>query len=272
MNFLYLTTDANIAKVLENNGIDFVFFDMEYRGKEERQEGLDLVLNKPTFEQLGEVRNVVNNSKLLVRANPIGDWSNDEINKILEFSPDVIMLPYFKEPKEVKKFIQIVDGRSKISLLFETPESLLNISEILEQGHIDYAHFGLNDLTISLKRRFIFEILAYGILEPYCETLSSKKINFGIGGVGTPLKDLIPSPKSILAEHRRLGSSAVILARSFCNYNNYNSVLSFEKDFTKSLNVLKSDIKKIALFDQKKLEANKTNLKKEVKIFLDKKK
>lgn len=47
---------------------------MEYKGKDERQKGLDTVKNHHTVQDIRNVRPVIKESELLVRINP---WDDD---------------------------------------------------------------------------------------------------------------------------------------------------------------------------------------------------
>ena len=171
IKLMYITNDKNVAKIVEDAGVDRVFVDMEYIGKDLRQGGKDTVQNHHTIEDVKAIKSVLEKAELLVRCNPIHEAtkeycsSKEEIDAIIESGADIIMLPYFKTVEEVKTFVKLVDGRAKTLPLVETPEAVAVIDEILELDGIDEIFIGLNDLSIGYGMRFMFELLADGTVE-----------------------------------------------------------------------------------------------------------
>ena len=219
---MYITNRPEIAQIAENAGVDWIFVDMEFIGKDARQKGLDTVKNHHTVEDVARIKSAVSKAKILVRVNPIHDAidgyfsSEDEINATIEAGADIIMLPFFKTVEEVRRFLGVVNGRAKTCLLVETPEAALLLDEILELNGIDMIHLGLNDLHLALGMKFMFELLSNGTVERLCKKIKAKGIPFGFGGIATLTGGAVPG-SMILKEHYRLGSSMVIVSRSFCN-------------------------------------------------------
>lgn len=222
LRLMYITKRPEIALIAEQAGVDWIFVDMEFIGKDSRQAGLDTVQNHHTVEDVAIIKNAVKKAEVLVRINPIhkalDDYfsSEDEIEATITAGADIIMLPFFKTTEEVKKFIRLVDGRAKTCLLVETPEAALLLDEILEIKGIDMIHLGLNDLHLALGMKFMFELLADGIVDCLSSKIKNKGIPFGFGGVASINGGTLPG-SMIIKEHYRLGSSMVILSRSFCN-------------------------------------------------------
>ena len=222
LKLMYITNNIEVAKIAESVGVDRIFVDMEYIGKSARQGGMDTVQSMHTLEDVANVRAALTKSELLVRCNPIHDAtdeycsSEDEINGIIENGADIIMLPYFKTVEEVKRFIKIVGGRAKTMLLFETPEAVENASRILVLKGIDEVYIGLNDLHLGYGRKFMFELLGDGTVEKLCLKFKYYGHTYGFGGLASLDRGMLPG-KMVLKEHYRLGSSSVILSRSFCN-------------------------------------------------------
>lgn len=92
------------------------------------------------------------------------------------------------------------------------------MDEILKVRGIDQIHIGLNDLSLDLGKKFMFEILAEGLVDDICDKIKRYQIPFGFGGVGRIGQGILPAEK-IIKEHYRLGSGCAILSRSFCNTN-----------------------------------------------------
>ncbi len=224
LKLMYITNRPEIAQIAESAGVDRIFIDMEYIGKADRQGGMDTVQSHHTIEDIKAVRDAIETAELLVRINPIHEKSDDhtssetEINEAISVGADILMLPYFKTVEEVRKFIAYVDNRAKTMLLFETPESVALIDEILNIQGIDEVFIGLNDLSLGYKKQFMFELLSDGTVEHICRKFKDKGLTYGFGGIASLGKGMLPSEK-IIKEHYRLGSTCAILSRSFCNAN-----------------------------------------------------
>lgn len=222
LNLMYITKRPEIARIAEEAGVDWIFVDMEFIGKDARQGGLDTVQNHHTVEDVKNVKGAVTKAKVLVRVNPIheamADYpsSEDEINATIEAGADIVMLPFFKTIAEVERFIRIVGGRTKTCLLVETPEAALLLDDILNVDGIDMIHLGLNDLHLALGMKFMFELLSDGTVDRLASKIKAKGIPFGFGGVATLTGGAMPG-SMVIKEHYRLGSSMVIVSRSFCN-------------------------------------------------------
>lgn len=222
LTLMYITNEPDIARIAENAGIDRIFVDMEYIGKSERQRGMDTVQSHHTISDVKRVKNAVCSAEVLVRVNPIHDAavdycsSEEEINAAVNAGADVIMLPFFKTAQEAEYFIQLVAGRAKTMLLVETPEAVEAIDDILKLKGIDEIHIGLNDLSLGYGRKFMFELLADGTVEKLCLKFRLSGIPYGFGGIASLGKGMLPA-EYIIKEHYRLGSTRVILSRSFCN-------------------------------------------------------
>lgn len=222
LNLMYITNKPWVAKIAEEAGVDWIFVDMEWIGKDVRQGGLDTVQNHHTVDDVRTIKQSVSKAKVLVRVNPIHEGvagypdSKEEIEQTIEAGADILMLPFFKTVKEVEQFIAYVDDRAKVCLLVETPEAAILLDEIVELQGIDMIHLGLNDLHLALKMKFMFELLTNGMVDQMAAKIKVKGIPFGFGGIATLTGGAVPG-SMILKEHVRLGSSMVIVSRSFCN-------------------------------------------------------
>lgn len=227
LEYFYITNNPKVALACERAGVDRIFIDMEYIGKDKRQGGLDTVKNHHTVEDVKNVRTAISKSKLIVRVNPIHKGSEEEINAVIDAGADFIMLPMWKSVDDVKDFYRIVQGRVKTFLLLETEEARLCLDEVIKLKYVDEIYIGLNDLHLSQHKKFMFELYTDGTVDEIVGKLKSANIKFGIGGVGkVNCNNLLPA-ENILCEHYRLGSSMVILARAFCDWTKY-SVEEFE--------------------------------------------
>lgn len=230
LKLMYITNSPDIAQIAESAGVDRIFIDMEYIGKADRQGGMDTVQSHHTVEDIKSIRRVITDSEIMVRCNPIHDNSKNEIDAIVEAGADIIMLPYFKTAGEVEKFLKYVGGRTKTLPLLETPEAVACIDEILALNGIDEMFVGLNDLSLGYGKKFMFEILADGTVEGICSKFKEKKIPFGFGGIAAIGKGMLPA-EFVIREHYRLGSTCVILSRSFCDVNKIGDIAEIQSIF-----------------------------------------
>ena len=215
LNLMYITKDPRVAAIADTAGVDRIFLDLETVGKAQRQGGMDTVQSHHTPGDVGAVRPVLKKAELLVRVNPIYPGTGDEIEAVLDNGADVLMLPYFKTGAEVETFLNRVNGRAKTMLLFETPEAVEQMENILALPADEY-HIGLNDLHLGYGRKFMFQLLSDGTVERLCRAFEVTGKPYGFGGIAGVGAGALPAER-IIGEHVRLGSSRAILARSFCN-------------------------------------------------------
>ncbi len=245
LKLFYITNRPEIARIVQAAGVNRIFIDMEYIGKALRQGGMDTVQSHHSIEDIQRIRPIVDRAELLVRCNPVHDETSDycstekEIDDIISAGADVIMLPFFKTAAEVERFLCTVKGRCRTLLLFETPDSVANADEILTLPGIDEVFIGLNDLSLGYKRRFMFELLADGTVEELCFKFRRKGLPYGFGGIAAIGTGTLPA-EAILKEHYRLGSSMVILARSFCNCRKIENLDVIQEKFMSGIRVFRA--------------------------------
>lgn len=230
LKLMYITNKESIAKIAENSGVDWIFIDLEIKGKEKRQGHLDTIISCHSIDDVKKIKQVLTKSKLLVRVNPIFEGSKEEIDRVINDGANIVMLPFFKTKDEVQDFIRYVNGGAKTCLLCETPEAVENIASILEVQGIDYIHIGLNDLHLGYNMKFMFELLVDGTVEMLCSRIKERGIPYGFGGIAQLGQGTLPA-ESIIVEHYRLGSSMVILSRSFCNVSIVDDLDEIKKLF-----------------------------------------
>lgn len=259
---MYITNKPSVAEIAEASGVDWIFLDMEFIGKDARQGGLDTVQNHHTVKDVQNIKAAVKKAKVLVRVNPIHEAlpdypsSKDEIDATIAAGADILMLPFFKTVEEVRTFIKLVDGRAKTLLLMETVEAADLVDEILEVPGIDMIHLGLNDMHLELGMKFMFELLANGTVEKLGNKIKAKSIPFGFGGIATLDGGALPG-SMVLKEHVRLGSSMVIVSRSFCNTDIVTDLNEIKRIFDTGISGLRALEKEAAQADAKYLEDNR---------------
>ena len=234
LTLMYITNDVEISHIAESAGVDRIFIDLETLGKEERQHNMDTVKSSHRIEDVGKIKDGLENAQILVRVNKLHPGSAEEVERVIEQGADIIMLPYFKTLYEVEKFLDLVAGRTKTSLLLETPEAVSILDDLLQLKGIDEVHIGLNDLHLGYHRKFMFELLADGTVEEICSKLKRKHIKYGFGGIAALGKGQLPA-EMIIREHYRLGSSTAILSRSFCNTSVITDLDEIKRQFEQGI-------------------------------------
>lgn len=271
LNLMYITNNPIIAKIAEKCGVNRIFIDMEYLGKEARQSGMDTVKLHHTIQDIEVIKSVLSIAKLLVRVNPIHKQnggiisSKTEIDNAIQAGADIVMLPMVKSPEEAERFIDLVGSRAKTMLLIETAEANENIDKILEIDGIDEIHIGLNDMHLAYKKNFMFELLTDGTVERLCEKFYKKNIPYGFGGIARLGYGMLPAEK-VITEHYRLGSTKAILSRSFCNANVVGDMEELEKLFKIELLKIRDFEKVVSNYSFDQFEANRQEVERLVKI------
>ena len=238
LEYFYITNNQSVALACERAGVDRIFVDMEYIGKDKRQKGLDTVKNHHTVQDVKNIMAVIKKSKLMVRVNPIHSGSVNEINSVIAAGADFIMLPMWKTVEDVKQFLDIVDGRAKTMLLLETEEARLCLDDVLKLSvpnstgeMVPFSSFTKVEEQLGQHKKFMFELYTDGTVDEIVSKLKKARIKFGIGGVGKVNSNNLLPAENILCEHYRLGSSMAILARAFCDWEKYD-IDEFEKIIT----------------------------------------
>lgn len=214
LNLMILCDDAESALHAQEAGVDRVFYDMEFIGKAERQHGRNTVKSDNKLDGIPAVRKVLNKSALLVRTNPIHAYTKMEVDQAIAHGADILMLPMVIDQHDVEQYVSYVKGRAKVCIMIETASALARLDKIIATPGVDEIFVGLNDLHISMGLTFMFELLSGGLVEYVAEKCNKAGMPFGFGGIARIGEGDLPSD-NILGEHVRLGSSSVILSRTF---------------------------------------------------------
>lgn len=211
---MILVADPQSAIDAQNAGVDRIFYDLEWIGKNERQYGRNSVKSNNRIDDIPTVSAVLDNSELLVRTNPINAYSKVEIDKAIAYGADVLMLPMVIDQHDVEQYVEMVDGRAKVCVMIETAAAMARLDKILAVSGVDELFIGLNDLHISMGLTFMYELLSDGLVEYIANKCNKAGMPFGFGGIARIGEGDLPSD-NILGEHIRLGSTSVILSRTF---------------------------------------------------------
>jgi hypothetical protein len=147
--------------------------------------------------------------------------------------------------------------------LVETAEAAANIEEICKVQGVDEIHIGLNDLHLAYGQKFMFQLLADGTVEKLCKTIQDSGIKYGFGGIARVGHGLLPA-EYIMAEHYRLGSTAAILSRGFCDANLVEDPKTIEEIFIEGVKNIREKEKDLILYTETQFAENREILKKKV--------
>jgi HpcH/HpaI aldolase/citrate lyase family len=214
IDLIQITNDPAFARRCDALAGIRLFVDLERLGKAERQAGRNTFISTHEVADVGKVKSQLRHSKLMVRVNPLHPGTREEIAAVLGEGADMLMLPMFATHSELEAFCELVDGRVPVVPLVETAGALATVHEWIGTPGLGEVYVGLNDLHVSLGKRFMFEPLAEGSVEQVGNAARGRGIGFGFGGIARLEEGLLPG-RDVLAEHLRLGSRAVILSRTF---------------------------------------------------------
>ncbi len=268
LKLIYITNSPEIALIAESNGVDRVMVDLETLGKEERQKNMNTVKSHHTIEDVRAIAGKLKKSELLVRVNPWNENSLCEIESVITAGADRIMLPMWKNTSEVDEFLQVVNNRTKTTLLLETKEAVECIDEVLKNPLLDEIHIGLNDLHLSYGKTFMFELLSDGTVEHLCQKMKNKGICYGFGGVARIGQGTLYADR-IVMEHYRLGSSVVILSRSFCNADEIGDITKIKQIFKENVSNLRDFERTLEKKDASEFEENRLEVCKGVNYIVE---
>ncbi|MBO4856173.1 MAG: aldolase [Bacilli bacterium] len=259
LTLMFITNDIDIAKIAQEAGVDRIWVDMEWIGKDERQKGLNTVKSHHTVADVQKLRPFVTNSKLMVRINPIHSNTKNEIEEVINAGADIIMLPMFKTVNEVEFFLKCVHGRTKTILLIETIEAASIVDDLVKIKGIDEFHIGLNDLSLAMKKPFMFDLLRDGVVDEIIERLKISGKPYGFGGIARIGKGMVPS-EYVIKEHYRLGSSLAILSRSFANVKIEKNLDVLKELFIKGVRDIREEETKCLKMSQNDFIENKKQI------------
>jgi len=214
LELIQITNDPAFAQRCDALGGFRLFVDLERAGKAERQAGRNTFISTHQVDDVGRVKRVLHQSRLMVRVNPLHAATAAEIDVVLAQGADLLMLPMFTNAQQLREFAALVAGRAPIVPLLETAGALHTLDDWVATPGLQEVYVGLNDLHLSLRHRFMFQALADGTVERVARAAQANGLRFGFGGIARLDEGLLPG-RDVLAEHLRLGSGAVILSRTF---------------------------------------------------------
>jgi len=269
LKLLLITNDPTLAAFAVQQGVDRVFVDLEVLGKHERQGHRDTLISSHSLADAAKVRSALGGGELLVRLNPVHPGSEAEIDGAIAAGADLVMLPMFKTLAEVERVAHRIAGRCRFVPLVETPAALDLVPALTRTKGVDELYLGLNDLHMGLGRDFMFELLIDGTVERFADACRSAGTPFGFGGVARVDEGLV-SGRLVLSEHVRLGSSSVILSRTFHRSSQNLEDALANVDFGKEIARLREAERALSRRAPTEIDADRRALEKAVATVRDK--
>ncbi len=214
LELIQITNDVEFARRCDDMGGFRLWVDLERMGKAERQAGRNTFISVHALGDVRRIKSVLRRSQLMVRLNPLHEGTTVEVDAVIGEGADLLMLPMFRTPAELGKFMEIVQGRVPVVPLLETADALACLDGWIGTPGLGQVYVGLNDLHISLGHRFMFQPLALGLVDRVADAARALRLPFGFGGIARMDEGQLPG-RDVLAEHLRLGSHCVILSRTF---------------------------------------------------------
>lgn len=239
IKLMLITNNEELARYAAECGVDRIFVDLEILGKQKRQGHRDTLISAHSIADVALIRRAIPGHELLVRLNPLHDGSEVEVEQALAGGADLLMLPMFHSAEEVQKFSNFVCGHAGLIPLVETRAAVERLDEIVKVPGLSEVYIGLNDLHLEMGDRFMFEPLADGRVERMAEVIHAAGLPFGFGGIARVHEGLLPG-ECVLAEHVRLGSSSVILSRTFHRRSDGVAELQAHMDFREEIEKLRN--------------------------------
>lgn len=230
LEMMYITNRPEVARIAQRYTVQRIWVDLETRGKQERQRGMNTVQSTHTMADVSRIREALTTAELIVRVNPLFDESGAEIDEAIARGAQIVMLPMYSTLDEAKRFVDLVAGRAKTMLLLETLGAERCAGAAAALPGVDEMHIGLNDLHLQHGCTFMFELLSDGTVERLCDAIRPSAKPYGFGGVARLDEGLLPA-RHIIAEHVRLGSTRAILSRSFYDAWLENDLEEIERVF-----------------------------------------
>lgn len=216
MDLILISNQIKEIELAMQFGISTVLIDLEQSTKMARQNGRGLYISDHTIEDLGIIRQTFPHLNIITRINSKHEYSEKEINDVVGFGTDSIMIPYFQTVDDLGYFFEMIGNRVDIIPLFETANSIERFGDFIQKFDIKTCHFGLNDLSIEMQWDSIFEAFIWNPLLEALKLAQSHQIKYGIAGIGNQLDSALPvHPQDFFIRQVELGGRVFWLSRNF---------------------------------------------------------
>lgn len=196
--------------------MDRVGVDLERRGKARRQAGRGTWISGHDERALPSLHARLSSAALFARCDPPHAGTPAQVERLLAAGVRVLMLPMYRTPEEVRRFVAAVGGRAGTVLLLETAEAVRCVHETVRVPGVDELHVGLNDLALSHGLPSRFAALAAPVLDDVADAAHAAGVALGVGGVARVGDRTLPvDPDLVYARLAGLRATGALVSRSF---------------------------------------------------------
>ena len=222
INDIYITDSLQECLMAQKARVKWIMIDLEVIDKQQRQATRNTRLSTHSKNNIPQLLSSLNSSELIVRTDQPKYISRSYLKDFILMGVYNFMIPYWQSLEQLNAIVRTLDSlhheyggtRPNIIPLIETKASLSSIVEA-KQLPFPFFHFGLNDLSLQLDIKNMFDILYMPYFRSACQRLSRDNISFGIGGLGLVSKVYLNSVVDLIEAHHELGSNGYIYTRDF---------------------------------------------------------
>jgi hypothetical protein len=211
LDLILFETDPGRASAAQAQGLSRFIFDVEARGKVDRQRSFDTDISAASLDGLPDF---VAKSKIrpICRLDSWHDRTDRDIERAIAGGAGELLFPMVRTIAEVERLLSMVANRIPFGIMIETKEILDCIQEI-SRLPLSRAYVGLNDLMISQGGSNLFGPMIDGTVDRIRDQIGS--VPFGVAGA-TRADRGSPVPfRLLLSDMARIGTEFTMLRRSF---------------------------------------------------------
>jgi 2-keto-3-deoxy-L-rhamnonate aldolase RhmA len=217
--FALWTDEPALAAVAIASGVDCVGPDLEHIGKRLRQPEPTALISGHRIESLRALSRVVPAKNRFARCNPIGTGFAAEVESLIAYGVNTIMLPMVKRVEDVQLALQCIAGRTRLIVMIEQASLLDSMESLASIDEVHAFYVGTNDLSRSMGHRTRFGPIADGTLARIIEQLRSAQRRYGFFGLARDDAEsnapLPVSPRLTMASMVHFGATLFLFARSY---------------------------------------------------------
>jgi len=211
LELILFETDPVRAIAARTQGVSSFIFDVESRGKGDRQRNFDTDITASSLDELSTFVATVG-IQPICRLDSLHNRTIDDVERAIAGGACELIFPMVRTVAEVEHLLSVVGTRVPIGIMIETKEILDCLPEISRMP-LSRVYVGLNDLMISSGGSNLFEPMINGTVDSIRDQVGS--LRFGIAGA-TRVDCGHPVPcRLLLADLARLGADFTMLRRSF---------------------------------------------------------
>jgi hypothetical protein len=211
LELVLFETDPVRAIAARAQGISSFIFDVESRGKGDRQRNFDTDITASSLDELSTFV-AMGGIRPICRLDSLHSKTADDVERAIAGGASELIFPMVYTVSEVEHLLSIVGTRVPFGIMIETKEILDCVPEISRMP-LSRVYVGLNDLMISSGGSNLFQPMIDGTVDSIREQVGA--LRFGVAGA-TRVDGGYPVPcRLLLADLARLGADFTMLRRSF---------------------------------------------------------